>query len=153
MTELYFDDLHVGQRFAAPGSVTMDEASIKAYAAQFDPQPFHLDNEAAKGSMFGGLVASGWHTAAVTMKLSVGSSMKLAGGLIGMGGELSWPRATKPGDVLSVSSEIVELKPSGSRPDRGMATVRITTVNQKGEAVQVFTVKIPVPRRTPSTQS
>src|ERR1022692_363691 len=89
---LYLDDLHVGQHFTS-ASHAIDAAQIKAFARQFDPQPFHLDEEAAKGTMFGGLVASGWHTAAITMRLLVESGLPIAGGLIGIGGEMSWPRA------------------------------------------------------------
>src|ERR1700719_2214270 len=92
---LYLDDFHVGQRFTS-ATHDIDAAQIKAFARQFDPQPFHLDEEAAKGTLFGGLVASGWHTAAVTMRLLVGSGMPVAGGLVGMGGEMSWPRPTRP---------------------------------------------------------
>jgi acyl dehydratase len=142
----YFDDFHVGQRF---GSEThaLDVAQIKAFAAQFDPQPFHLDEQAAAGSLFGGLAASGWHTAAITMRLLVRSGLPIAGGIIGAGGEISWPRPTRPGDVLSVESEIVELTPSRSRPDRGKMSVRIETKNQRGEIVQVLVAKLVVPRR------
>lgn len=143
---LYLEDLSVGQRFVS-ASHTIDEAQIVAYARQFDPQPFHLDAEAAKASLFGGLAASGWHTASITMRLLVDGGMPLAGGIVGAGGELSWPRPTRPGDVLTVESEVLEIKPSRSRPDRGMALMRITTRNQAGEAVQVFTVNTVVHRR------
>jgi acyl dehydratase len=143
---LYFDDFHVGQQFQS-GTHALDAAQIKAFAAQFDPQPFHLDEEAAVGSLFGGLAASGWHTAAVTMRLLVQSGMPVAGGIIGAGGEISWPRPTRPGDVLSVTSEIVEVTPSRSRPDRGMMSMRSETKNQRGEIVQVLTAKLVVPRR------
>jgi acyl dehydratase len=140
------DDLRVGQRFAS-GTHTIDEAQIKAFAAQFDPQPFHLDDAAAKGTLFGGLAASGWHTVAITMRLLVQSGLPLEGGIIGSGGTIEWPRPTRPGDTLSVVSEVMELKPSRSRPDRGMATVRSETRNQRGETVQVITMKLVVPRR------
>ena len=137
---LYLEDLHVGQSFVSK-EFRMETASIKAFAADFDPQPFHLDEAAAAHSFFRGLAASGWHTAAVTMRLIV-ESVPLAGGLIGLGGVLEWPRATRPGDVLHVESEILELKPSRTKPDRGIATVRIVTLNQKGERAQEFTAKI-----------
>ena len=114
---LYLDDLQVGQRFTSR-THRVDEAEIKAFASQFDPQPFHLDENAAKASLFSGLVASGWHTAAMTMRLLV-EELPLAGGVIGAGGELSWPRPTRPGDILRVEIEIVEIVPSRSRPDRG----------------------------------
>lgn len=142
---LYLDDLSVGQRFHA-GPVTVTEPEIVAYARQFDPQPFHLDAEAAKDTFFGGLAASGWHTASLTMRLIV-QATPFAGGVIGGGGEISWPRATRPGDTLRVESEVLEVQPSRSRPDRGMAVVRTTTLNQNDEPVQVLVAKIIVPRR------
>ena len=147
---LYLDDFQVGQRFAS-GTHLIDAAQIKAFARQFDPQPFHLDEEAAKASLFGGLVASGWHTAAVTMRLLVGSGMPVAGGLIGMGGEMSWPRPTLPGDVLRVETEIKEVTPSRSRPDRGVVRVRSETRNQRNEVVQILDAKLFVPRRAAPT--
>jgi acyl dehydratase len=140
------DDLSVGQRFAS-GTHTIDEAQIKAFAAQFDPQPFHLDDAAAKETLFGGLAASGWHTVAITMRLLVQSGLPLQGGIIGSGGTIEWPRPTRPGDTLSVVSEVMELKPSRSRPDRGTAAVRSETRNQRGEPVQIITMKLVVPRR------
>jgi len=143
---LFLDDLAVGQRFSS-GSHTLDEAQIKAFAAQFDPQPFHLDAKAAKATLFGGLAASGWHTAAITMKLLVESGLPLSGGIIGSGGEISWPKPTRPGDTLHVVSEIDEVTPSRSRPDRGMIRVRSETRNQHGEVVQVLVAKLVVPRR------
>ncbi|MEO7129407.1 MAG: MaoC family dehydratase, partial [Rhodoferax sp.] len=124
-----------------------DEAQIKAFAAQFDPQPFHLDDEAAKATMFSGLAASGWHTAAITMRLLVTGGLPIAGGIIGAGGELSWPRPTRPSDILHVVSEIVSVTPSRSKPERGMVTVRSETRNQRDEVVQVEVTKIVVPRR------
>jgi acyl dehydratase len=142
----FLEDLRPGQRFSS-GSHTIDEAQIKAFAAQFDPQPFHLDSEAAKATLFGGLAASGWHTAAITMKLLVESGLPLRGGIIGSGGELSWPKPTRPGDTLTVFSEIEEVTPSRSRPDRGMIRVRSETRNQHGEIVQILIAKLVVPRR------
>lgn len=144
---LFLEDLRVGQRFSS-GAHTVDSAQIKAFAARFDPQPFHLDGEAAKPTLFGGLAASGWHTAAITMKLLVESGLPLSGGIIGSGGEISWPKPTRPGDTLSVVSEIEEVTPSRSRPDRGMIRVRSETRNQRGETVQVLIAKLVVPRRT-----
>src|SRR4051812_23075498 len=142
---LYLEDLQVGRRFLS-GTHRIDEEQIRAFAQQFDPQPFHLDAEAAKASLFKGLVASGWHTAAITMRLLVESGLPIAGGIIGAGGEINWPNATRPGDVLQVVSAIVELRPSRSRPDRGMATVRSETRNQSGDTVQVLVAKLVVPR-------
>ena len=144
---LYLDDLRVGQRFVS-GTHQIDEGQIRAFAAQFDPQPFHLDAEAAQATLFGRLVASGWHTAAVTMRLLVEGGLPLAGGIIGAGGEITWPNPTRPGDVLQVESEILELRPSRSHPDRGMATIRSETRNELGEVVQVLVAKLVVPRRT-----
>ena len=125
----------------------MDEALIKGFATQFDPQPFHLDHEAAKSTLFGGLAASGWHTAAVTMRLLVDGGLPLAGGIIGASGDLSWPKPTRPGDVLHVESEVISVTPSRSKPGRGMAVVRIETRNQKDDVLQVFTVNVVVSRR------
>lgn len=142
----YLDDLQVGQRFSS-GSHAMDEAQIKAFAAQFDPQPFHLDDEAAKGTLFGGLAASGWHTAAITMRLLVDGGAPIAGGIIGGGGEIAWPKPTRPDDVLQVYSEVLEIVPSRSRPDRGKVIFRNETRNQHGDIVQVMTVGLVVPRR------
>ncbi len=143
---LYLEDLHIGQRFAS-GAHAVDEAQIKAFAGQFDPQPFHLDDATAKSTLFAGLAASGWHTAAITMRLLVDGGAPIAGGLIGAGGEVSWPKPTRPGDILQVESEILDVAPSRSRPDRGMVTVRSETFNQRGEIVQTLTAKLVVPRR------
>ena len=143
---LYLDDFHVGQRFTS-ATHRMDTEEIKTFARQFDPQPFHLDEAAAKSSMFGGLVASGWHTAAISMRLQVESGLPIAGGMIGIGGEMSWPQPTRPGDVLRVVSEIMEVTPSRSRPDRGVVRVRSETRNQRDEVVQILDAKLPVPRR------
>ena len=120
----------------------MDEVQIKVFARQFDPQPFHLDEKAAKDSLFSGLVASGWHTAALTMRLLVETGLPLAGGLIGAGGELSWPRPTRPGDILRVESEVQEIIPSRSRSDRGVVFTRIVTRNQRDEEVQILVAKL-----------
>jgi acyl dehydratase len=143
---LYFDDLQVGGRFTS-GTHTVDEQQIIAFARQFDPQPFHLDPEAAKHLFFGRLVASGWHTAGITMRLMVESGMPVAGGLIGAGGEINWPQPTYPGDTLHVETEIIELRASRSRPDRGSAIIRSETRNQRGELAQVLTARIVVPRK------
>ena len=143
---LSLEDLRVGQRFVS-GTHRIDEGQIRAFAGQFDPQPFHLDAEAATEALFGGLVASGWHTAAITMRLLVESGLPIAGGIIGAGGEITWPSPTRPGAILQVESEVLELRPSRSRPDRGLATVRSETRNQLGEVVQVLIAKLVVPRR------
>lgn len=143
---LYLEDLHVGQRFTS-GTHALDAAEITAYAAQFDPQPFHLDDTAARGTLFGGLAASGWHTAGITMRLLVDGGLPIAGGIIGGGGTIEWPQPTRPGDLLHVDCEVLEVTPSRSRPERGMALMRCETRNQRGEVVQRFTVKVIVPRR------
>ena len=141
----YLDDLKAGDRFLS-AKHTIDEVHIKSFAAQFDPQPFHLDDESAKATLFGGLAASGWHTAAITMRLLV-ESLPLAGGIIGGGGEITWPKPTRPGDVLQVESEVVSVTPSRSRPDRGMVVVRYETRNQQGDVLQLSVFKLVVPRR------
>ena len=120
---------------------------MKAFAEEFDPQPFHLDEAAAQASIFGGLAASGWHTAAIAMRLLVTGGLPFATGVIGLGGEISWPRPTRPGDVLRVESEIVEIVPSRSKPNQGIVKVRSTTMNQNGQPVQVFLGKILVYKR------
>jgi acyl dehydratase len=144
--KLYLDDLQVGRRFLSRTHV-VDETEIRAFARQFDPQPFHLDEEAAKRTIFGGLVASGWHTAAITMRLLAEGGLPLAGGIIGVGGELAWPKPTRPGDTLQVESEVLAVTPSRSRPGRGTATIRNLTRNQRNEVVQELTAKLIVPRR------
>lgn len=146
---IYLDDLTVGDQFTS-GEHAMDEAQITSFAAQFDPQPFHLDDAAARDTLFGGLAASGWHTAAITMRLQVTSGLPIAGGIIGAGGELTWPRPTRASDVLHVVSEVsevMEVTPSRSKPDRGMVSLRSETRNQHGDVLQVATVRIVVPRR------
>jgi acyl dehydratase len=142
---LYLDDLSVGQRFTS-GTYHMDADRMKAFAAEFDPQPFHLDEAAAERSIFRGLAASGWHTAAATMRLMV-ESLPFAGGMAGLGGEIAWARPTRPGDTLRVESEIVEIVPSRSKPNQGIVIVRSSTLNQHGEQVQAFTAKIIVFKR------
>lgn len=147
MTVRYLEDFAVGQVFKT-GCHRIDKEQIFAFARQFDPQPFHVDEAAALKSPFQGLAASGWHTAAMTMRLMVDGEFKPAGGILGVGfDELSWPRAVRPGDELRAESEIVEVRPSKSRPDRGMIRVRTTTLNQNGETVMMFTGSLLVPRR------
>jgi acyl dehydratase len=143
---LYFEDLAVGQKFVS-ATRRVEAAEIIAFAAEYDPQPFHLDDTAARDSLFGGLAASGWHTAAMTMRLLVPSEFRPAGGIVGFGGELAWLKPVRAGDELCVESEIIELRLSRSRPDQGLVTVRVTTLNQKAEAVQTFTPTLLVHRR------
>jgi acyl dehydratase len=147
MTGRYLEDFAVGQTFGS-GRLRLTTERIKSFAGEFDPQPFHLDEEAASGTIFRGLAASGWHTAAATMRLLVESDLKPVGGIIGAGfEELRWPRPVRPGDELRVESEVLEVRPSQSRPDQGMIKVRTTTLNQDGQVVQVFTGNLLVPRR------
>jgi acyl dehydratase len=144
----YLEDLEAGQRFTS-ARIRIDAEGIKRFAAEFDPQPFHLDEHAARDTIFGGLAASGWHTAAVTMRLLVESDLKPAGGIVGVGfDEFRWPRPVRPGDVLHIEAEIVEVRPSRSRSDRGVIKVRTTTLNQNDEAVQVTLGTLVVPRRS-----
>ena len=137
---LYLDNLAVGDVFVSD-RYPLDADEIIRFAGQFDPQPFHTDPQAAKDSFFQGLAASGWHTAALTMKLLVGS-FPLARGVIGAGGEISWPQATRPGDVLQVTSTLLEITPSRSRPDRAMVLVQSITRNQRDEVLQKLTSKV-----------
>jgi len=145
----FFEDFAVGQVFAT-GKLQVDTDQIKSFAKEFDPQPYHLDEEAAEKSPFRGLAASGWHTAALTMRLLVDGDFKPAGGILGVGFDaLSWPKPVRPGDELHAKSEILEVRPSKSKPDRGTIRVRTTTYNQNDEAVQEFTGNLLVPRRNP----
>jgi len=147
MTQRYLEDFSVGQKFGS-GRLQIDEDRIKSFAREFDPQPFHLDNAAARGSIFRGLAASGWHTAALTMRLLVESDLKPAGGIVGAGfDEFRWPRPVRPGDELHLESEVLEVRPSKSRPDQGMIKVRTTTMNQNDEPVQISVGNLMVPRR------
>jgi acyl dehydratase len=138
---LYLDDMQVGLKFSS-ATYLMTEERIKAFAAEFDPQPFHLDEAAAQASIFRGLAASGWHTAAVTMRLLVTGGLPFAAGAVGLGCEVEWPRPTRPGDILQVEAEIVEIVPSRSKPNQGIVRVRNTTRNQNGETVAIVTSKI-----------
>ena len=144
---LYLEDLAVGRKFAT-ASVTLTLEGCKAFAAEFDPQPFHLDKAAARESVFGRLAASGWYTASLSMRLLVESELTIAGGLIGLSAEVTWPRPTYPGDTLCVETEVLAIRVSESKPDRGIVTVRNQTLNQRGEPVQITVVKMLVPRRS-----
>jgi len=148
MADRYLEDFAAGLTFKS-ASVRIDANEITRFAAEFDPQPFHLDQDAARDSIFGGLAASGWHTAAVTMKLLVASDFKPAGGIIGVGfDELRWPKPVRPGDELHVEGEVLETRPSRSKPHQGLIKVRTTTMNQNGEPVQISVGTLVVPRRT-----
>ncbi len=143
----FFDDVSVGDRFTG-GPVTVSAEEIIGFAGQFDPQPFHLDHEAAASTLFGGLAASGWHTAGLTMRMIVGSDAKLAGGYIGLGVDaVTWPKPTRPGDTLRIEGEVLEARLSAKRPTNGVARVRIVTLNQKDEVVQTLIANLLVPTR------
>ena len=151
MSEYYLDDFAPGQTFKT-GRMRVDKEEIFGFAEKYDPQPFHLDEAAALKSPFQGLAASGWHTAALTMRLMVDGELKPSGGILGVGfEELSWPRAVRPGDELHAVSEIIEVRASKSRPDRGLIKVRTTTFNQNGEPVMMFTGNLLVPRHAGAT--
>ena len=143
----YFDDFQIGQSFAS-GTLRVDKEQIKRFASEFDPQPFHVDEVAARSTIFGGLAASGWHTTALTMRLLVSSELKIAGGLVGAGlDELRWPRPVRPGDELHLESEVIAVRPSSSRPGQGVIKMRTTTFNQKNEPVQIMIANLVVPAR------
>ncbi|CAG2150861.1 hypothetical protein LMG31506_04310 [Cupriavidus yeoncheonensis] len=147
MSVQFLEDLAAGQKYRS-GKRRVDAEAITAFASEFDPQPFHLDDTAARGSIFRGLAASGWHTAATTMRLIVEGEFRPAGGVVGAGcEELRWPLPVRPGDELHVETEVLELRASKSRPDQGIVKVRNTTFNQKDEPVQVFVVNLIVQRR------
>jgi acyl dehydratase len=148
MSVRYLEDFAAGLTFTS-GVALIEADQITHFAAEFDPQPFHLDDEAARDTIFGGLAASGWHTAAVTMKLLVESDFKPAGGIIGAGfDELRWPRPVRPGDQLHVEGEVLEARPSRTNPRQGLIKVRTSTINQNGEVVQISVGNLLVPRRT-----
>ena len=143
----YLEDLEPGHKFVS-GRLSVEAERIKSFAAEFDPQPFHLNEDSARDSFFNGLAASGWHTAAMTMRLLVESDFKPAGGIIGAGfDDMRWPRPVRPGDELHVESEVLEVRPSKSRPDQGLIKVRTTTLTQHNEPVQVFVGNLIVLRR------
>lgn len=144
----YLEDLVPGQRFAGSLRLQADTARIQSFAAEFDPQPFHLDDEAARATLFRGLAASGWHTAAMTMRLLVDSDFQPAGGIVGAGfDELRWPLPVRPGDTLRVECEVLEVRPSKSRPEQGLVKLRTTTLNQHDQAVQISVGNLVVQRR------
>lgn len=138
--KLYLDDLHLGQTFESD-TVRVDLQAMLAFAQAFDPQPFHLDAEAASLSLFGGLAASGWNTAALTMKMLV-ASVPLANGIIGLSIELSWPTPTYANDVLRLKCTVQAIDPSASKPDRGVVTMLMETLNQNDKVVQRATGKL-----------
>jgi acyl dehydratase len=140
-SELWLDDIHVGDRFRTDTyDLTADD--IVDFATKWDPQPFHLSDETARETFFKGLAASGWHTAAITMRLLVTSGPPLAGGIIGAGGDVAWPTATRPGDQLHVEVEVTGVQRSTSNPDRGLITIAFNTVNQDGDVRQRSTARL-----------
>lgn len=143
----YLEDFTPGQTFES-ATVEVEVGRMKDFAREFDPQPFHVDEEAAASSFFGGLVASGWYTAALMMKLLVGSGLNVVGGLIGAGvEELKWPRPVRPGDTLRLHITVEEVRPSQSRPDRGVILLRTTTLNQDDQPVLSALIRVIAPRR------
>jgi acyl dehydratase len=147
VSEFYLEDLNVGDRFGSD-TIEVTEEGIIAFAREWDPQQFHLDESAARDSIFKGLSASGWHTAAMSMKLFVTGELKLAGGSVGLGvDELRWPLPVRPGDVLRLETEILDVRASRSKPDRGIIRIRNVTTNQRSEVVQTFTAFVMVRRR------
>lgn len=153
MSILYLEDFTPGQRFCGNTRIRIEENRVKTFASEFDPQPFHLDPAAASASLFRGLAASGWHTAAVTMRLLVDSEFQPAGGIVGAGfDELRWPRPVRPGDELRVESEVLEVRPSKSRPEQGLIKVRTNTLNQNGEVVQTSVGNLVVSSRSASSR-
>ena len=137
---LFLEDIAIGQEFRS-GEYHLDTEQIIAFASQFDPQPFHVDPEAARDSFFEGLAASGWHTMAITMRLVV-RSVPFARGIIGAGGEIAWPSPTRPGDVLHVISTVLDITPSRSKPDRAIVLVRCLTFAQNDALRQQLTAKL-----------
>lgn len=150
LPERYLEDFKLGETFSS-ASWTIDSRQIKAFAADFDPQPQHLDEAAAADSFFGGLVASGWHTAALTIRLVVLGEMRIAGGLVGSGlDDFQWFRPVRPGDTLRVEYEVLEIRQSISRKDQGVVRLKVATLNQHDSPVLTLVVNLVVPRRTAS---
>lgn len=148
MSERYFEDFAVGEVHKPSGRVRVEKDDIIAFARKYDPQYFHLDEDAARHSIFGRLVASGWHTAALTMRLVAQSEYRAAEGTIGLGFDgMRWPIPVAPGDELRIETEVLEVRPSKSRPDRGLIKIRTRTFNQNGEVVQELIANALVPRR------
>ncbi|HSV63463.1 MAG TPA: MaoC family dehydratase [Chthoniobacterales bacterium] len=153
MNEKYLEDLRVGDRFGSD-TIEVTKESIFEFARQFDPQPFHLDDAAARASIFKELTTSGWHTAAMSMRLFVTGEFKPVGGSIGLAvDELRWPQPVRPGDILKLETEILDVRQSRSKPDRGIIRIRNVTTNQRGEIVQTFLAFVMIRRRPASLQS
>ncbi|MDR2549062.1 MAG: MaoC family dehydratase [Desulfobulbus sp.] len=151
MPRTFLEDLAIGQKFAS-GRLQVDGESIKRFAAEFDPQPFHLDEQAAQKTVFRGLAASGWHTAALSMRMLVESDFWSDDGMIGVDiEELHWPHPVRPGDELHIEIEILAIQPSKSKPGQGRVKIRVTTFNQADKVVQMYVANILVlaHRKTP----
>jgi acyl dehydratase len=143
----FLEDFAVGEVLKS-GTLAVTADAIREFAGKYDPQAFHLDAEAAKDTFFGGLAASGWHTAAMTMRLMV-ETLPVAGGVIGAGGTLAWPKALRAGTSVRVEIEVLDLRPSRSKPTRGMMKMRATTFDGDGDVVQTLVADLVVPRRPP----
>ncbi len=142
MKKQYLEDMSVGQKFGS-GSYVVEAGEITAFAAEFDPQPFHLDDQAARDTFFGGLAASGWHTASISSRLLIDSEFQPAGGIVGLSvDELRWKKPVRPGDELRVETEILELRRSRSKPTHGVVKARITTTEQNEEVVQSYVLHL-----------
>lgn len=153
MSGRYYEDFTVGEITRPRGRVRMEKEAIIAFARMYDPQPFHLDDEGGRKSIFGRLVASGWHTAAITMSLVAASEYRAVTGTIGMGFDgMRWPIPVYPGDELRIETEVLDMRPSKSRPDRGVMRFRTCTLNQNGEIVQELIANAMVPRRPAATE-
>ena len=142
---VYLDDLVIGQTFVSATHL-LDQEQIVEFASRYDPQPFHIDAKAAESTPFHGLAASGWHTTAITMRLLV-DSLPISDGIIGTGAQIEWPRPTRPGDCLQVITKVTDIRPSRSKPDRGIVTLECLTKNQIGEICQSLVTKVFVMRR------
>lgn len=149
--QMFYEDLSNGRTYrSAPIAVTLEE--ITTFAARYDPQPFHLDPEAGRESVFGGLVASGWLTASLTMRLMVKSEFRFGSGVIGLGVDsLRWPEPVRPGDTLTATVEVVAMRVSASQPEHGVVKIRTTTTNQRDDVVQVMISNVLVRRGADAT--
>ncbi len=142
----WLEDFAPGQVFGS-ASATIEDAAIRDFAASFDPQPAHLDPAAAASTVFRGLAASGWHTAALTMRLLVDSDFRPQGGIVGLQVAITWSRPVRPGDRLHLRTEVLEARPSRLRPGQGTLRVQVTTFNQDDQPVQVMEATLRVPSR------
>ncbi len=145
--ELYFEDFRLGQKYKSAEPVRVSAKEITEFAEKYDPQPFHLDENAGKSSFFKGLAASGWLTAAIVMRLRV-DTIRLHGGMIGAGvEEIRWTEPVRPNDQLRTETEVIGLRRSKKRPELGLVTIYTLTLNQREEVVMKSTVKFLAPLR------